>query len=91
MPKFDLALNTPIMNAAGSLGFALDPNVPIDISHLGAFVTNPISIRKRTPARGPRLLEFPGGFLLHSGYPNPGLDSIIRRFASTEHLKNSLP
>jgi dihydroorotate dehydrogenase (NAD+) catalytic subunit len=82
MPKFDLALNTPILNAAGSLGFALDPNVPINISHLGAFVTNPISARKRTPARGPRLLEFPGGFLLHTGYPNPGLGSIIRRFAS---------
>ena len=55
MPKFDLDLKTPIMNAAGSLGFVLDPNAPIDLSQMGAFVTNPISLSKRTPARGPRL------------------------------------
>ena len=88
MPKFDLALNTPIMNAAGSLGFALDTNAPVDISQFGAFVTNPISMRKRTPARGPRLMEIPGGFLLHTGYPNPGLGSAIRHYAS--HWRRSL-
>ena len=82
MSKFDLVMNTPIMNAAGSLGFALDANAPIDISQLGAFVTNPISSRKRTPASGMRFLEFAGGFLLHTGYPNPGLNSAIRRYSS---------
>lgn len=87
MPKFDLTLTTPIMNAAGSLGFALDANAPIDISHLGAFVTNPISSIKRTPTSGTRLLEFIGGFLLHTGYPNPGLGGAIRRYAA--HWKRS--
>jgi dihydroorotate dehydrogenase (NAD+) catalytic subunit len=82
MSKFDLVLNTPIMNAAGSLGFVLDSNTPIDISQLGAFVTNPVSGRKRTPASGTRFLEFAGGFLLHTGYPNPGLNSAIRRYSS---------
>lgn len=82
MPKFDLVLNTPILNAAGSLGFALDANAPIDFSQLGAFVTNPISSRKRTPASGTRFLEFAGGFLLHTGYPNPGLNSAIRSYSS---------
>ncbi len=82
MPKFDLDLKTPIMNAAGSLGFVLDPNAPIDLSQMGAFVTNPISLSKRTPARGPRLLVFSGGFLLHTGFPNPGLNRSIREYAS---------
>ena len=82
MPKFDLDLKTPIMNAAGSLGFALDPNAPINLSQMGAFVTNPISLSKRTPARGPRLLVFSGGFLLHTGFPNPGLNRSIREYAS---------
>ena len=81
MPKFDLVLNTQIMNAAGSLGFALDTNAPVDFSQLGAFVTNPISPRKRIPASGMRWLEFPGGFLLHTGYPNPGLSGATRRYA----------
>lgn len=81
MPKFDLDLKTPIMNAAGSMGFALDTSAPINSSQLGAFVTNPISIRKRTPAHGTRLVEFSGGFLLHTGFPNPGLDRCIRQFA----------
>lgn len=82
MPKFDLALSLPLMNAAGCLGFAPDPHGPVDLSRLGAFVTNPISLAERTPARGPRCLRFPGGFLLHTGYPNPGLKTSIRRYAS---------
>jgi dihydroorotate dehydrogenase (NAD+) catalytic subunit len=81
MPKYDLSLSTPLMNAAGSLGFAPEKRSTIDISHLGAFVTNPVSRKKRTPARGYRLVNFPGGFLLHTGYPNPGLNEVIRRHA----------
>ncbi len=69
------------MNAAGSLGFAPDwRNVP-ELGMLGAFVTNPISLGRRTPAGNRRFLPFPGGFLLHSGYPNPGLRQVIRRYS----------
>jgi dihydroorotate dehydrogenase (NAD+) catalytic subunit len=69
------------MNASGSLGFAPDPDGPVELARLGAFVTNPISRRARTPAHGARFTPFPGGFLLHSGYPNPGLSRAIRRYA----------
>jgi dihydroorotate dehydrogenase (NAD+) catalytic subunit len=48
---------------------------------MGAFITNPVSLRPRTPAQGPRLLPFPGGFLLHSGNPNPGLRRVIQLYA----------
>lgn len=81
MPKFELVLNPPIMNAAGSLGYAPDPRGPVDLARLGAFVTNPVSLKPRTPAHGTRYLDFPGGFLLHTGYPNPGLKSVLRRYA----------
>jgi dihydroorotate dehydrogenase (NAD+) catalytic subunit len=81
LPKVDLSLAYTLMNAAGALGFAPDPHLAAELKRLGAFVTNPISLHRRTPAQGRRYLEFPGGFLLHSGYPNPGLNAAKRRYA----------
>ena len=81
MSKSELILKTPIMNAAVCFGFTPDSYGPTDISQMGAFITNPISLLARSPAHGPRFLSFPGGFLLHTGYPNPGLGSAIRRYA----------
>jgi dihydroorotate dehydrogenase (NAD+) catalytic subunit len=79
--KFDLAFDPPWMNAAGSLGFAPDRHGLVDLSRLGAFVTHPISLERRGPAHGVRYLTYPGGFLLHTGYPNPGLREAVRRYA----------
>ena len=81
MPKNDLFLAQPLMNAAGTLGFAPDPKLPVDLSQFGAFVTNPISYGSRTPAKGKRFATYAGGFLLHSGLPNPGLKTVIKKFA----------
>jgi dihydroorotate dehydrogenase (NAD+) catalytic subunit len=81
MPKHDLAFIPAIMNAAGSLGFTPDTHSLIDWSAFGAFVTNPISLTPRTPANGKRYIDYPGGFLLHTGYPNPGLSFICHRYA----------
>jgi len=81
MAKHDLAFDPPIMNAAGSLGFFPDLHGPIDWGRLGAFVTNPVSLTPRTPAHGSRFQAYPGGFLLHTGYPNPGMSQVLRRHA----------
>jgi dihydroorotate dehydrogenase (NAD+) catalytic subunit len=81
MAKNDLTFDPPVINAAGCLGFAPDVHGPMDWSELGAFVTNPISLTPRTPARGKHYVAFPGGILLHTGYPNPGISQIIRHFA----------
>lgn len=81
MPKYELVLDHPVMNAAGMLGFAPDPHSPVELANMGAFVTNPVSLAPRNPAGGARLRIFSGGFLLHTGYPNPGLKSVLRRFA----------
>lgn len=80
MMKYELELSTPIMNAAGSLGFAPDIRSPIDFSQFGAFVTNPVSWSKRSPANTPRFHDYPGGFLLHTGLPNPGFNTVLRRY-----------
>jgi dihydroorotate dehydrogenase (NAD+) catalytic subunit len=79
--KFDLALPSPLMNAAGMLGFAPDPHGAVAVNGFGAFVTNPISLGARTPANGQRLADFAGGFLLHTGYPNPGFYPVLREQA----------
>ncbi len=79
--KRDFTIHTPLMNAAGFLGFAPGPHSPFDLAKLGAFVTNPVSLEARTPAHGKRFLFFPGGFLLHTGHPNPGLKSVLHRYA----------
>jgi len=82
MPKFELSLISPLLNASGTLGFFPDPRGPLDLSLLGAFITNPISLRPRAPASPPNYQPYPGGFLLHTGYPNPGFRAAIKRYAS---------
>jgi dihydroorotate dehydrogenase (NAD+) catalytic subunit len=82
MSKYSLGFDPPIMNAAGSLGFAPDLHGPVDLKRLGAFITNPISGAGRSPAHGMRFAAYVGGFLVHTGHPNPGLKIALRRHAA---------
>jgi dihydroorotate dehydrogenase (NAD+) catalytic subunit len=88
--KRDLYFGKPLMNAAGSLGFAPDSRVGVALDAFGAFVTNPFSLRPRLPTARPELVEYPGGFLLHTGWPNPGLNSGLKKYASRWD-KSNLP
>jgi len=101
MPKRDLYFRTPILNAAGMLGFTPDfrEKQKPDFSEksgfwnwdtLGAFVTNPISRRPRRVTSQPEVIEYPGGFLLHTGLPNPGLAAAVKRYAH-KWADSSLP
>jgi len=66
------------MNAAGFGGWAPPPGWD---RALGAFITNPLSAERRSPARAPRYAETRGGALLHTAHPNPGLHTALRRYA----------
>ena len=78
--KYDLVFDPPLMNAAGSLGFSPPPRKEVDLARLGAFITNPVSLGPRHPASDSCCMAYPGGFLLHSGHPNPGLKGVVRRY-----------
>lgn len=88
--KRDLFFSKQLMNAAGSLGFAPDSRAGISLDSFGAFVTNPFSLRPRLPAAKPDLMEYPGGFLLHTGLPNPGLRAGIKKY-SAKWSRSDLP
>lgn len=93
MFRQELMLDSPWMNAAGMLGFA--PSGPASArwqttEPMGAFVTNPISLSPRTPAAERMLMPFPGGALMHSGLPNPGLSRVMRKFAD-RWAKSNIP
>lgn len=80
------------MNAAGSLGFVPDLRVLGELGdlNLGAFVTNPISLRPRLPTAQPAVIEYPGGFLLHTGLPNPGFHAALKKY-SAKWTRSELP
>jgi dihydroorotate dehydrogenase (NAD+) catalytic subunit len=80
--KRDLFFRTPLMNAAGTLGFAPDPRSPVQWNEFGAFVTGPLSLRPRRPTARPDLIEHAGGFLLHTGLPNPGFSATVKKHAA---------
>jgi dihydroorotate dehydrogenase len=76
--KQDIIIDPPIMNSAGILGFAPDIKSLFDHSLLGAFITHPLSLKRRLPAKLPHLEPYPGGVLLHTGLPNSGLQGALR-------------
>ena len=88
--KRDLVFRKPLMNAAGSLGFAPDSHAGVSLDSFGAFVTNPISLRPRLPTAGPAVIEYPGGFLLHTGLPNPGFREAVKKY-SAKWTRSELP
>jgi dihydroorotate dehydrogenase (NAD+) catalytic subunit len=74
---------SPLLNAAGSLGFSPHKGLSIESSGMGAFITNPISLRPRKSARDGQQIDFPGGVLLHSGHPNPGISPSMKKYAAS--------
>ncbi len=77
--KNSLIVESPVMNAAGTLGFGDEYRDLLDLDSLGAFVTNPISYAPRNPANGTRVAPLEGGVLVHTGLPNPGVSKVIEQ------------
>ena len=77
--KTSLIVSTPVMPAAGTVGFGDRYRSLIDFDKLGAIVTNPATIAPWRPAAGTRVISLDAGVLIHTGLPNPGLAKVISR------------
>lgn len=78
------------MNAAGTGGFAIDKEFLRAFPAMKVFVTNPISFSSRQPSNHRGIYPSEGGFLLHSGWPNPGLYQIIKKYKD-QWSRSTLP
>lgn len=78
---YGLTLATPVLAAAGCMGYGVEYERLADLSRLGALVTRSTSLRPRRVARPPRLIETPAGVLSVGGWPNPGLRAVVERYA----------
>jgi dihydroorotate dehydrogenase (NAD+) catalytic subunit len=79
--KIGLPLASPLVAGGGAFGFADECAPLVDFSRFGAFITNPLTLRPRSPAKEQHVIPFPGGALIHTGLPNPGLSAAIRDYA----------
>lgn len=85
--KQSLTLSTPVLGAPGAFGFATEYSRVIDLSKLGALVTNPVTAKPRDSANGVHVAAVDSGIVVHTGLPNAGLRRTHREYAA--RWKNS--
>jgi dihydroorotate dehydrogenase (NAD+) catalytic subunit len=86
--KNSLQLETPVMPAAGTVGFGDSYRDLIQFEKLGALVTNPVTYQPWNPASGTRVVPLEAGMLVHTGLPNPGISKVMAQYRA---LWNALP
>lgn len=86
--KYSLFVDTPVMPAAGTLGFGGQYRNIINYEKLGAFVTNPVTYEPWSPASGIRVIPLDAGVLVHTGLPNLGLSKTIKEY---RHIWQVMP
>jgi dihydroorotate dehydrogenase (NAD+) catalytic subunit len=85
--KFGLPIASTVMPAAGAFGYGDSYHDLVDLSALGAIVTNPVSFMPRGAARGERIAVHGEHFVAHTGLPNPGVQRMLRQYRQLwEHL-----
>jgi dihydroorotate dehydrogenase (NAD+) catalytic subunit len=78
--KNPLQVESPVMPAAGTMGFGDSYSGLIKFEKLGAFVTNPVTYTPWSPASGTRVVHLDSGLLIHTGLPNPGISKLMSKY-----------
>lgn len=81
--KATLIVESPVMPAAGTMGFGDDYGDLIQFEKLGAFVTNPVTYHPWRPATGTRVVPLDAGILMHTGLPNRGVQKTAEQYRGT--------
>ena len=76
-----LVLRTPMLAAAGCLGYGVEAVGQVDLSALGAVVTRGTTLHARAGGPAPRMTDAPGGLLHALGHQNPGITTVLERHA----------
>jgi len=77
---YGLALQRPVLTAAGCFGYGVEYARLADIAGIGAIVTRSTTLHGRRVAWPPRLIETPAGLLVVGAWPDPGLARVIDRY-----------
>ena len=78
---YGLALQRPVLTAAGCFGYGVEYARLADIAGIGAIITRSTTLHARKVARPPQLIETPAGLLAVGAWPNPGLARVLDRHA----------
>ena len=78
-----LVLANPVLAASGSMGYGVEVADAVDLARLGGLVTRGTTLKPRGGHPAPRTADIPAGLLLGIGLQNPGIESVLERYAPT--------
>lgn len=74
-----IALQNPIVLAAGTAAYGDELSGVMDLDALGGLVTKAVSLEPRPGAPAPRVAEFAGGMINAVGLANPGVEEVLSK------------
>lgn len=79
---YGLTLRSPVLVAAGCVGYGVEYTRLLDLAAFGALVTRTTTLTpRRAHQHRPQMIETPAGLLYVGGWPNPGLAHVLERLA----------
>lgn len=80
-----LVLRNPLIAASGPYGYGVEVVDLVAFDRLGAIVTRTTTLRPSTGGSSvrPRIVDLAGGIVSGVGLPNPGIEAVLERYAST--------
>lgn len=76
-----LTLCSPLLAAAGCLGYGVEAVGQVDLSGVGALITRGTTLHPRAGGPAARMTDSPGGLLHAIGHQNPGITAVLERHA----------
>jgi len=79
--KSGLLLKNPVLMAAGTFGYGIENAKIAEVQRLGAVISKGTTLRSRKGNEQPRTVETSAGMLNAIGLQNPGVHTIIAKYA----------